>query len=214
MAKNHLFSFKNSYGEKMYAIVVGAKSAQAARDYLPEKFRKFEGTVEGIPKSAYDADVFYADKSERRYDYDPDDPDTAMEIERERKYDLKNRPQAEKDKEEADAVRYEAESELYSQKFQKRNESKAMKFITKFSEGESKKYRLIPEEGFTRKESDAIRADRYETSEEAMKAAKDLFQTIFRKEVDEYGRTVFTGQNKQGYSASVAVVNFPTAFEK
>ena len=214
MAKNHLFSFKNTYGEKMYAIVVGAKSAQAARSALPDRFNKFEGTVEGVPKTAFDADVFYADKSERRYNFDPDDPDTAMEIERERKYDLKHRSQAEKDKEEADAVRYEAELYDRSQKFQKRNESKAMKFITKFSEGESKKYRLIPEEGFTRKESDAIRADRYETSEEAMKAAKDLFQTVFRKEVDEYGRTVLTGQNKQGYSASVAVVNFPTAFEK
>lgn len=60
---NHLFSFENSYGEKMYAIVVGAKSEDAAADIVPSKFDKYEGTVNGIPKAAYDADVFYANES-------------------------------------------------------------------------------------------------------------------------------------------------------
>lgn len=62
--QNYLFSSENSYGEKMYAIVVGASSEEEAGNIVPPSFDNCEGTVDGVPKSAYDADVFYANKNE------------------------------------------------------------------------------------------------------------------------------------------------------
>ena len=58
---NHLFSFKNVCREKMYAIVVGAKTVKDAKMQLnQDKKWQYEGETSITSKSnAYDADLYF-----------------------------------------------------------------------------------------------------------------------------------------------------------
>jgi hypothetical protein len=57
---NHLFSYNNSYGERMYIVVVGAKSIRQARAAIsfPVTFRG--KTDISCSNNVYDADIFRA----------------------------------------------------------------------------------------------------------------------------------------------------------
>lgn len=67
-------------------------------------------------------------------------------------------------------------------------------------------YYLILENGFTQKEYNNIRNVNQGTMIDAITKARSYFRTVYTEKFDPFNRYCITGQNKQGFSATIAIL--------